>query len=137
MPMPLEILTPHGAVYETDAAAQVAVIGQAGDLQVEPGHINLMTTLRIGRCRVRTEDGTEALFAVHGGFLEATPKGVLILADAAERATDVDVARARSARRRAERRLGQREAETDLPRAEAALKRALLRLDVAGNRSET
>ncbi len=131
MPMPLKILTPHGTVFETDRAALVSLTGEGGDLQIESGHINLMTTLRIGRCRVRTEGGPETLFAVHGGFLEATPAGVLVLADAAEKAADVDVARARSARRRAEERLDRRETETDIPRAEAALKRALLRLGVA------
>ena len=132
MPMPVRILTPDGVVFETDDASVVTAPGEAGDLAVEPGHSNLMTTLRIGPLSVRTPDGADHLLAVHGGFLEATPQRVVIVADAAEKPEDIDPTRAEAARRRAERRLRLKREDIDMARAEAALKRAFLRLDVAG-----
>ena len=129
--MPVQILTPDGVAFETDDAALLSAPGAAGDLQVEPGHANLMTTLRVGRLRVLPAGGeAEQVLAVHGGMLEATPQRVLVLADAAEKAEGIDRARAEAARRRAERRLRSRAEEIDVARAEASLARALLRLNV-------
>jgi len=131
MPMTVQVVTPSGVLFETEDATFVAASGEGGDLGVETNHSNLLTTLRIGPLRIRAGDA-ERLFAVHGGFLEATPHAVRIVADAAEPADAIDVERARSARRRAEERLKRKAADTDLARVEAALKRSLLRLEVAG-----
>jgi len=126
----VQILTPDGVLFEADDAALVVAPGEGGDLGVEPNHTNLITTLRVGEARIRA-GGDEHRFATHGGFLEATPTRVRIVVDAAERAAEIDVERARLARRRAKRRLKRPKKDTDITRAEAALKRALLRLDIA------
>ncbi len=133
MPMAVRLLTPSGVLYETDRAELLAAPGAAGNLHVEPGHINLMTTLAIGPLSVWAEGAGEPLrFAVHGGFLEATPKRVQVLADAAEPIEGIDVARAQAARRRAAQRLTRKgDPDVDVARAEAALKRAMLRLEMA------
>jgi len=130
MPMTVQLVTPSGILFETEDAAFVAASGEGGDLGVEVNHSNLLTTLRIGPLRIRAADA-ERLFAVHGGFLEATPRSVRIVADSAEPADAIDVERAKAARRRAEERLKRKAADTDFARAEAALKRALLRLELA------
>jgi F-type H+-transporting ATPase subunit epsilon len=133
--MPVRIVTPAGVLHEVDDAALVRAPAEGGDLGVEPGHMNLVAALRIGELRlVETGRGEGRPFAVHGGFLQASPEAVLVLADAAEAADDIDTARAEAARRRAEERLRTRPSGTDVARAEAALKRALCRLRVAGER---
>ncbi|HUX01182.1 MAG: ATP synthase F1 subunit epsilon [Phycisphaerae bacterium] len=134
MPITVQILTPDGLVFEALDATFVAASGEGGDLGIETNHSNLLTTLRIGPLRIRTAGG-EHPFAVHGGFLEATPEAVRIVADAAEPADAIDTERARTARRRAEERLKRKAADTDIARAEAALARALLRLQLAGKAS--
>jgi F-type H+-transporting ATPase subunit epsilon len=128
--MTVQVVTPAGVLFETEDATFVAACGEGGDLGIEVSHANLLTTLRIGPLRIRAGDA-ERLFAVHGGFLEATPHAVQIAGDAAEPADAIDVERARAARRRAEERLKRKAADTDIARAEAALKRALLRLELA------
>ncbi len=132
MPMTVEILTPRGTLYEAEDAARVAAPGAAGNLEIEPGHINLVTTLRIGRLRIDLEGEAAEHFAIHGGFLEASPERVRVLADAAEKGDQIDIKRAEAARRRAEQHLrSRRKREIDVEKAEAALRRALVRLGVA------
>lgn len=98
-----------------------------------PSHAPLMTGLGPGELRIRKGD-EESFMAVAGGFLEVRPDRVTVLADAAERAEDIDAARAEEARRRAEERLARQLDETDLARARAALMRSLIRLRVAERR---
>jgi F-type H+-transporting ATPase subunit epsilon len=76
----------------------------------------------------------EVSMAISGGFLEVRPDRVIVLADAAERDDEIDLARAEAAKRRAEERLSQRAPGTDMARAEASLHRALARLKVAEKR---
>ncbi|MGB2967088.1 MAG: ATP synthase F1 subunit epsilon, partial [Phycisphaerae bacterium] len=98
MPITVQILTPDGLVFEALDATFVAASGEGGDLGIETNHSNLLTTLRIGPLRIRTAGG-EHPFAVHGGFLEATPEAVRIVADAAEPADAIDTERARTCAR--------------------------------------
>lgn len=102
-----------------------------GELGVLPGHIPLVAPLDIGITRLKINDETYKV-AVNGGFMEVRPDKVTILAQSAEKASDIDVARAMEAKKRAERRLQQKQENIDFQRAELALKRAMNRLTVAG-----
>jgi F-type H+-transporting ATPase subunit epsilon len=111
----------------------VVAPGIDGELAILPRHAPLMTMLQPGELRIHK--GTEEIaMAVTGGFLEVRPDRVTVLADAAERAEDIDAARAEEAKLRAEQRISQRLSDTDLARAEAALRRSLIRLRVAEKR---
>jgi F-type H+-transporting ATPase subunit epsilon len=92
-----------------------------------------MTVLVPGELVVRSQ-GEETFMAIGGGFMEVRPDKVVVLADAAERAEEIDIARAEAARKRAEERLASREPGMDLEKAEAALRRSLARLKVASVR---
>jgi F-type H+-transporting ATPase subunit epsilon len=132
MAIKLDIVTAEHLVYSDDVDIVVAP-GIDGELAVLPHHAPLMTMLQPGELRVR-KGGEEIYMAITGGFLEVRPDRVTILADAAERAEDIDAARAEEAKRRAEERLSGKMSEADMTRAEAALRRSLLRLKVAERR---
>jgi len=128
----LEIVTAERVVYSEEVDVVIAP-GVEGQLGILPHHAPLMTTLQMGELRVRK--GREELsLAISGGFLEVRPDRVIVLADAAERADEIDLARAEEAKRRAQEQLGRRTPEVDLAQAEAALRRSLTRLKVAEKR---
>jgi F-type H+-transporting ATPase subunit epsilon len=128
----VELVTAEGRVLSQEADF-VRAPGLAGELGVLPRHIPLLTPLRTGEVLVRDEGSEEHIF-VSGGFLEVLPDKVVILADVAERAEDIDEARAEEARRRAQQALeetagsGDERASLELA---AALERANYRLRVA------
>jgi len=125
----LEIVTPERVIYSGEVDAVVAP-GIEGQLGILPHHAPLMTLLQAGELRVRRGE-EEVYVAVFGGFLEVRPDRVIVLADAAERAEEIDVARAEEAKRRAEQNLANRKAsEIDKAQAEAALRRSLVQLKV-------
>jgi len=124
-----EILTPERVVLTQDAVSLVAP-GVEGSLGILANHAPLMTELTIGEIWLRDADGRVMRLATSGGFMEVRENTARILADTAERAEEIDVARAEEARKRAEERLRSRAAEVDHARAEAALKRAIARLRV-------
>jgi F-type H+-transporting ATPase subunit epsilon len=128
----LEIVTAERVVFSEDVDVVIAS-GIEGQLGVLPHHAPLMTTLEPGELLVR-KGGDEFALAITGGFVEVRPDRIIILADAAERVEEIDVARAEEAKRRAEERLKERAPEVDLLRAEAALRRSLARLDVVARR---
>jgi len=131
MPLKVEIITAERVVYTAEDVDSVTLPGVMGELTVLPKHAPLMTMLQPGIVRV-VRGGQEEMLAVHGGFLEVMGDRVTVLADAAERAEELDVERAEAARRRAQERLAQRRAEAvDMAIAEAALRRALVRLKLA------
>ena len=126
----LDIVTAERAVYSEDVDMVIAP-GIEGQLGILPHHTPLMTMLQAGELRVKN-DGEEVSMAISGGFLEVRPDKVVILADAAERADEIDVARAEEAKRRAQERLVDKNVPgVDATRAEAALRRSLARLKVA------
>jgi len=127
----LDIVTAERQVFSEEVDVVVAP-GIEGELAILPHHAPLMTALQPGELRVR-RGGEEFSMAVSGGFLEVRPDRVTILADAAERAEEIDIARAEEAKRRAEEELG-RSAEVDGARAEAALRRSMVRLKVGEKR---
>ena len=126
----LDIVTAERMVY-SDNVDMVIAPGFEGQLGILPHHTPLMTTLLPGELRVKKGD-EEVSLAISGGFLEVRPDRVVVLADAAERAEDIDVERAEEARKRARERLSQElEPGIDGARVEAALRRSLARLKVA------
>ncbi|KHF28259.1 ATP synthase epsilon chain [Anoxybacillus sp. BCO1] len=94
----VSVVTPDGPVYEADVE-MVSAKAQSGELGVLPGHIPMVAPLEIGAVRLKKGNATE-LVAVSGGFLEVRPDRVTILAQAAERAENIDVARAKAAKER-------------------------------------
>ena len=126
----LDIVTAERAVYSEEVDMVIAP-GIEGQLGILPHHTPLMTTLQAGELRVK-KGGEEESLVIGGGFLEVRPDRVVVLADAVERAEEIDVARAEAAKRRAQERLAERHVPgTDEARAEAALRRSLARLKVA------
>ena len=126
----LEIVTPEKKVVET-AAEEVQIPGKNGYLGILPGHAPLITELSVGEIKYR-ENGTEQRLAVAWGFAEVLPNKVTILAETAERPSEIDVERAREAKQRAEQRLSSGDTSVDVERALDALQRAETRLEIAG-----
>ncbi len=125
----LDIVSAERVVFSEDVDVVIAP-GVEGQLGILPHHTPLMTTLQAGELRTR-KGGEEFSLAISGGFLEVRPDRVIVLADAAERAEEIDVARAEEAKRRAQERLSdQHAAGLDTARTEAALHRSLARLKV-------
>lgn len=128
----LEIVTPEKKVVET-RAEEVEIPGKNGYLGILPGHAPLITELSVGEISYR-ENSTEQRLAVAWGFAEVLADKVTILAETAERPSEIDVERARKAKQRAEQRLSSGDPDVDVERALAALRRAEVRLDVAGQK---
>lgn len=131
-PIRLEVVTAERVVFSEDVETVVAP-GIEGQLGLLPHHAPLMTILHTGELRVR-KGGEEFSLAVSGGFLEVRPERIIVLADVAERADEIDLARAEEAKSRAQEELKHRPPGVDLAQAEAALARALVRLKIAGRR---
>jgi F-type H+-transporting ATPase subunit epsilon len=127
----LEIVTPEKRVVDT-AAEEVQIPGKNGYLGVLPGHAPLITELSVGEITYR-ENAAEQKLAVAWGFAEVLPNKVTILAETAERPSEIDVERARKAKERAEQRLTSGDPNVNVERALDALHRAEARLDVAQN----
>jgi len=128
----LEIVTAEKTVFSDDVTAVVAW-GVEGQLGILPHHAPLMTMLRPGDLTIR-KGNEEQYLAISGGFLEVRPDKVIILADACERAEEIDIERAEAAKRRAEEILKTRPPQVDTAAAEAALRRSLTRLKVVEKR---
>jgi F-type H+-transporting ATPase subunit epsilon len=128
----LEIVTPEKKVVET-AAEEVQIPGKNGYLGILPGHAPLITELSVGEITFR-ENSTEQKLAVAWGFAEILPNKVTILAETAERPSEINVERARQAKERAEQRLTSGDTAVDVDRALDALQRAQVRLDVASGK---
>jgi len=133
MPVHLEIVTPERLAYEGDVDSVVCP-GIEGELGVLPHHAPLLTTLGVGELRIRT-GGQEEYFAIAGGFLQVRPDKVVVMAETADLASEIDLEAAEKARRDAEKALAEGFNEpADLARARAAMERALLRIRVAERR---
>lgn len=126
----LEIVTPEKKVVDT-AAAEAQIPGKNGYLGILPGHAPLITELAVGEITYRV-DSTDHVLAVAWGFAEVLPDKVTILAETAERPSEINVERAREAKQRAEQRLTSGDTNVDVDRALDSLHRAEARLDVAG-----
>ena len=128
----LEVVTPEKSVVDEDAQIVVAP-GTLGEFGVLKGHTPFLTTLKVGAVRYTDANGQERFLFVSGGFAEALPNKVTILAESAERRRDIDMERAKSALERAEKRLAEERSRQDLDfiRVRAALERAIQRIRLA------
>jgi F-type H+-transporting ATPase subunit epsilon len=133
MPIQLEIVTPERLAY-SDAVDAVVLPGSEGELGVLPHHAPLVTRLGVGELRVR-KGAVEESFAIVGGFLQVRPDKVVVMAETADMASEIDLEKANEARRDAERVIetGFHEG-ADLAAARASLQQALLRIRVAERR---
>lgn len=127
----LDVVTPEKSVVQEDVE-MVICPGSEGEFGVLPHHASLLSALNTGILRYKQGDKTEHVF-VSGGFVDVNGDQCSVLAEAAECAADIDTGRAMAARERAEQRLQERREDLDMVRAEFALKRALIRLQVAGS----
>jgi F-type H+-transporting ATPase subunit epsilon len=129
----LEIVTPERLAY-SDEVDSVQLPGIEGELGVLPHHAPLVSMLGVGELRIR-KDGAEEAFAIVGGFLQVRPDKVVVMAETADMASEIDLETAQEARREAERALetGFHEG-ADLAAARASLQQALLRIRVAERR---
>jgi F-type H+-transporting ATPase subunit epsilon len=125
----LEIVTPDRALV-TEQVDEVELPGSEGYFGVLPGHTELLASLQVGELWYRI--GQEKFYlAVAFGFVEVLPDHVTVLARIAEKAQDIDVGRAESAKKRAESRVASPSPDMDFERARVALMKSLIRLQVA------
>lgn len=125
----VNVVTPDGPVVDAEVE-MVSTKAKSGDLGIMAGHIPLVAPLDIAAVRLKNGNETEYV-AVSGGFLEVRPDVVTILAQSAEKAETIDLARAQAAKARAEQRLSEGKDAVDSQRAELALRRAMNRINVA------
>ena len=126
----LEIISPDKMFYTNDVV-MAEYNTTEGEVGIYAGHIPMTQIIAPGQLTI-TEEGGQKIAALLSGFVEITPEKVTILAEAVEWPENIDVERAREARIRAERRISSGQEDIDLARAELALKKALIRLNVAG-----
>jgi F-type H+-transporting ATPase subunit epsilon len=125
----LDLVTAERMVYSGDVDMVIAW-GLEGQMGILPRHAPLMTMLQPGELIIK-KDNKETYMAVSGGFLEVRSDKVIVLADACERAEEIDIARAEEAERRAKELIKTPSTEIDIATAEGALRRSLVRLKVA------
>lgn len=127
----LEIITPEETAYK-DTVSFLVARATDGEIGILPKHAPLVAALDTAPVRIQ-KDGKEHLIAVFEGFMEVTPEKITILTGQCELPESIDVKRARLAKERAEKRLAERNKATDMDRASAALRRAILRLRVTNS----
>ena len=133
-PLALEIVTPDRAIVH-EQVDEVQAPGAAGYFGVLPGHTPMLAQLQVGTLWYR-KGAEKTYLSVAGGVAEVTADRVIVLAEIAERAEEIDVDRAQAAKQRAEQRLGSLQRDMDLERARVALMKAMTRLNVV-NRART
>jgi F-type H+-transporting ATPase subunit epsilon len=127
MTIHVDVVSAEESIF-SGLAEFVVLPGEAGELGIMPGHMPLMTRIKPGAVRVRTQAGTEELIFVAGGMLEVQPNLVTVLADTAIRGKDLDEAKALDAKRKAEEAMASRSSELDYARAQAELAEAVAQL---------
>ena len=134
-PFHLQIVTPDGSEFDSQAT-RVIVRSIAGDVAIMAKHTNYCTALGMGEARVTLEDGTVRTAACIGGMLNVMDGEVRVIATTREWKEDIDLSRAQKAKEKAEKLLAEKDklSEKEVVLAEAKLKRALVRSDVAGRK---
>jgi F-type H+-transporting ATPase subunit epsilon len=127
MTVHVNIVSAEAAIF-SGLATMVFAPGVMGELGIMPRHAPLLTKIKPGEVRIRTEDGNEEFFYVSGGMLEVQPHIVTILADTAARAKDLDEAAAEAAKQRAEQLIKDHKGDMDLAEAEAQLAEAIAQI---------
>ena len=130
--MHLKLITHDRIVFDEDVN-EIYTRGVDGEFGILENHVPIMTALDVGVTKVVQGDKIK-LFTTMGGIFQFKDNDAIILTDNAESGSDIDVARAKAAKERAEARLADKSAEIDAKRAEAALARAKARLKVALNK---
>lgn len=135
MPIQCDIVTQERSVY-SDEVEYVSLPGSEGVMGILPNHAPMLTALAFGEVMVRSK-GDEQFFAIGGGYAEIQPDRVIVLADSAEQAGEIDLERAEAARRKAEQAMseGVPKDAARYAQIETALKRAQIRIDVGKRRS--
>jgi F-type H+-transporting ATPase subunit epsilon len=127
----LIIVTPERQLLR-ETVVEVTIPGLDGQLGILPGHAPLMTELGIGELAYRTSTSSQPIaMAVISGFAEVLPDRVTVLAETAERAEEIDLARAEAAKARAEKRLAAGDPNIDWDRLNISLQRSIIRIQVA------
>ncbi len=129
-PMVLEICAMDRAPYRAETS-EITLPGEQGEFMVLPGHAPLIATLLLGVLKVKV-NGADRLFSINGGIVRVLDNQVLVLTRTAESADDIDRERADAAKKRAEDRLQGPHEKINVARAEAALRRAMIRLKASG-----
>ncbi len=127
----LDIVTPRRIVY-SNLVSSVSAPGELGGFQVLIDHAPLLSSLVVGEIKITDRNGATEQYATTGGFLEVRGNKVILLAETAEKASEIDVKRAEESRDRARKRLHELAPGTDVGRAQRALERARNRLKIAG-----
>ncbi len=132
----LEVVTPEKSVVSENAKIIIAP-GSLGEFGVLIGHTPFLSTLKVGSLRYTDENNVERYVFISGGFAEALPDKVTVLAESAERRRDIDVQRAKTSLERAQKRLADvsKKEDFDFMRARTSLERALHRMKLAGARA--
>ena len=125
----VDVVSAEEAIF-SGKASFVALPGQEGELGILPGHVPLITRIRPGAVRIKTEEGQEEDVFVAGGILEVQPGSVTVLADTAIRGQDLDEARALEAKRKAEEHIKSSHGDVDYAQASAELAKAIAKLRV-------
>jgi F-type H+-transporting ATPase subunit epsilon len=128
----LQVVSPDGNVLKEEVEF-VILPGGAGELGILPNHAPLISGLKVGVLRY-TLNSTVKNVAIAGGFVEVVGNSATVLADTAELGDEIDLNRAMEAKERALKRLQARAAETDILRAEFALRRAAARIRAASDK---
>ncbi|MTV82516.1 F0F1 ATP synthase subunit epsilon [Secundilactobacillus folii] len=132
----VSIVTPDGNVYDNGQAKLLVVKTQLGELGIMANHVPVIASLAVDEARVQSVSGDgEDEIAVNGGFVEFSDNVATIVADSAEKQSEIDVDRAQNAKKRAEARIqkaNEAHDKDELARAEVALRRAINRINVAG-----
>lgn len=133
----LQLVTPENIAY-SDNVARVTIPTGAGEITVLPKHTPLVSLLKPGELIIQKKDGERVYFAVSGGFVEIRPDNkIVVLADTAERAEQIDRVRAEEARARAEEMLRKAESSEDdeeYARFLALVQKEIARVKVASRR---
>jgi len=132
----IEVVTGERVVYKQDDVDMVVAPGAEGTLGILPNHAALISLLDSGELRVK-KGGQEESLVVFGGFIEVVDNRILVLADIAERASEIDLDRAERARQRAEEAIRRQQDQINIAEADAALRRAALRLRIGQQRRRT
>ena len=122
-----DIVSAEESIFEGKVES-ISLTGTLGELGIYPGHTPLLSEVKPGPVRLRMESGEEDIFYVSGGFLEVQPHKVILMADTALRAADLNEAAAEEASRQAEQAMADRSSEFEYSRAAGQLAEAAAQL---------
>ena len=125
----LQIITPGRVVFQ-DEASSVSAPGTQGGFQILYNHAPFISTIEVGEIKVRNKNGNDLVYATGGGFVEVKENNVVVLAESAELAGEIDLPRAKAANARAMQRLQSKDPGIDIERARLSMMRSLNRLRV-------